>query len=216
MSSYWGHSSGEGKDRKHSFRGQSSRRRADRRASLPCPVRTPSADDRERHGLRRVSQLDAMHLNRLHAAAMAPAPVHVKGREEKEVRPHPRARRVASDENSRKSIIIPASGITTIPELTESFERRLRFRNQKVVSLGDADNVCLLCHEDKRTGTVHELPCSHRVHKEAGKKVEQVRPRSCSSAATCERGKSGDETRKSTEQEDYHVPRRQLSLRRQR
>ena len=54
MSSYWGHSSGEGKDRKHSFRGQSSRRRADRRASLPCPVRTPSADDRERHGLRRV------------------------------------------------------------------------------------------------------------------------------------------------------------------
>ena len=50
----------------------------------------------------------------------------------------------------------------------------------------------------------------------AGKKVEQVRPRSCSSAATCERGKSGDETRKSTEQEDYHVPRRQLSLRRQR
>ena len=78
---------------------------------------------------------------------MAPAPVHVKGREEKEVRPHPRARRVASDENSRKSIIIPASGITTIPELTESFERRLRFRNQKVVSLVNISYLLNIKHQ---------------------------------------------------------------------
>ncbi|XP_062412426.1 leukemia NUP98 fusion partner 1 [Sardina pilchardus] len=148
MSSYWGHDGSRSKERKHSFRGNSARRKADRRASLPCP-----------------SQLDAMHLNRLHAAAMAPAPAHMKGREDKEVRSHPRARRVSSDENSRKSTI-PASGITPIPELAESFEKRLRFRNQKVMSLGDADNVCLLCHEEKRNGQVQELHCSHRFHKE--------------------------------------------------
>ncbi|XP_041913042.1 leukemia NUP98 fusion partner 1 [Alosa sapidissima] len=215
MSSYWGHGGdgggGHSKERKHSFRGNASRHKADRRASLPCP-----------------SQLDAMHLNRIHAAAMAPAPAHMKGREDKEFRSHPRARRVSSDENSRKSNIPEQHPITPIPELAESFERRLRFRNQKVMSLilwlqGDADNVCLLCHEEKRNGQVQELHCSHRFHKEPGRKPEQVRPRSGSSAATCERRKCGDENRKSgeaaisTEQEDYHhVPRRQLSLRRQR
>lgn len=31
---------------------------------------------------------------------------------------------------------------------------------------GDADNICLLCHEDKRNGQVQELHCSHRFHKE--------------------------------------------------
>lgn len=92
------------------------------------------------------SQLDAMHLNKLHAATMAPAPAHIKGKEDKDVRSHPRARRVSSDENSRRSNI-PASGITPIPELTESFERRLRFRNQKVMSLVNiSDHACITHH----------------------------------------------------------------------
>ncbi|KAL2090007.1 hypothetical protein ACEWY4_014695 [Coilia grayii] len=217
MSSYWGHGGGgqqqHAKERKHSFRGPPGRRQADRRASLPCP-----------------SQLDAMHLSRLHAATMAAAPAHLKGREDKDVRLHPRARRVSSDENGRKSSI-PAPNITPIPELAETFEKRLRFRNQKVMSLllwlqGDADNVCLLCHEDKRTGVVQELHCLHGFHKEPAKnlKPDQVRPRSCSMAAACDRRKCGDEKRTSgettttltVEPEDFHLPRRQLSLRRQR
>ncbi|XP_063057619.1 leukemia NUP98 fusion partner 1 [Engraulis encrasicolus] len=155
MSSYWGHGDGKQeqqhhhKERKHSFRTPAGRRQADRRASLPCP-----------------SQLDAMHLSRLHTATMAAAPAHLKtGREDKDTRLHPRARRVSSDENARRSNI-PAPNITTIPELAETFEKRLRFRNQKILSLGDADNICLLCHEDKRTGPVQELHCSHGFHKE--------------------------------------------------
>lgn len=83
------------------------------------------------------SQLDAMKLNRLHAATMAPSPSHVKAREEKgEVRPHQRARRASSDDNSRPKTAIPENRITTIPELTESFERRL--------CLGDKKAACLV------------------------------------------------------------------------
>lgn len=82
------------------------------------------------------SQLDAMKLNRLHAATMAPAPSHIKTREEKgEVRPHQRARRSSSDDNSRPKSAIPENRITTIPELTESFERRLYLRDKKAMSL---------------------------------------------------------------------------------
>ncbi|KAK2889289.1 hypothetical protein Q8A67_014664 [Cirrhinus molitorella] len=119
MSSYWGHGSGEehAKDRKRSFR-RPSRNKADRRASLPC-----------------MSQLEAMRVNHLHANTMAPVPVHLKSREEKEVHAHPRARRVSSDENSRTKVGGPECHISTIPELTECLEKRLRFNNQKVISV---------------------------------------------------------------------------------
>ncbi|XP_044054666.1 leukemia NUP98 fusion partner 1 isoform X2 [Siniperca chuatsi] len=150
MSSYWGHGAeaGHSRDRKRSFR-RPSKTQADRRASLPT-----------------VSQLDAMKLNRLHAAAMAPAPSHVKTREEKgDVRPHQRARRVPSDDNSRPKSAIPENRITTIPELTESFERRLCLCD--AMSMND-DRLCLICHENmqKSGGGVQELHCTHRFHKE--------------------------------------------------
>ncbi|KAJ0032122.1 hypothetical protein NQD34_002203 [Periophthalmus magnuspinnatus] len=66
MSSYWGHGteSGHSRDRKRSFR-RPARSQIDRRGSLPT-----------------VSQLDAMKLNKLHAATMAPSPSHLKTREE--------------------------------------------------------------------------------------------------------------------------------------
>lgn len=82
------------------------------------------------------SQLDAMKLNRLHAATMAPTPSHIKTREEKgEVRPHQRARRSSSDDNSRPKSALSENRITTIPEITESFERRLCLRDKKAMSL---------------------------------------------------------------------------------
>lgn len=81
------------------------------------------------------SQLQAMQVNQLHANSMAPVPVHLKGREEKEVHSHPRARRVSSDENSRTKVGGPECHISTIPELTECLEKRLRLNSQKVKSM---------------------------------------------------------------------------------
>ncbi|XP_039985642.1 leukemia NUP98 fusion partner 1 isoform X2 [Xiphias gladius] len=152
MSSYWGHGAegGNPRDRKRSFR-RPAKTQADRRASLPT-----------------VSQLDAMKLNKLHAATMAPSPSHIKTREEKgEVRPHQRARRASSDDNSRPKSAIPENRITTIPELTESFEKRLCVRDKRTMSLNDNNKLCLICHEDMRmNGGVQELHCTHRFHKE--------------------------------------------------
>lgn len=82
------------------------------------------------------SQLDAMHLNRLHAASMAPTPSHInKGETRGEVRPHQRAHRASSDDNSRPKSAIPENRITTIPELTESFEKRMFLRDKRTMSL---------------------------------------------------------------------------------
>ncbi|KAM9849289.1 leukemia NUP98 fusion partner 1 [Aulostomus maculatus] len=151
MSSYWGHGAEGGHSRKRSFR-RPAKTHTDRRASLPT-----------------MSQLDAMKLNRLHAATMAPAPSHIKSREEKgEVRPHQRARRASSDDNCRPKSAILENRISTIPELTESFEKRLCIRDKRIMSLNDGEKLCLICHEDMRKngGAVQELQCTHRFHKE--------------------------------------------------
>ncbi|XP_048055230.1 leukemia NUP98 fusion partner 1 isoform X2 [Megalobrama amblycephala] len=139
-------------------------------------------------------------------------------REEKEAHSHPRARRVSSDENSRTKVGGPECHITTIPELSECLEKRLRFHNQKAISMGDSDSICLICHEELRNGRggIQELNCSHHFHEETvlTKWPEhRTRPRSGSSAPACERGK---ETPFCPGQEEYRLPRRQLSLRRQR
>ncbi|XP_016337355.1 leukemia NUP98 fusion partner 1-like isoform X3 [Sinocyclocheilus anshuiensis] len=133
------------------------------------------------------------------------------GREEKEVHSHPRARRMSSDENSRTKVVGPECHISTIPELTECLEKRLRFNNQK----GDADSICLICHEElwNGRGGIQELHCGHHFHKEAKWPEHSARPRSGSSAPACERGK---EIPFCPGQEEYRLPRRQLSLRRQR
>ncbi|KAF1386191.1 hypothetical protein PFLUV_G00115590 [Perca fluviatilis] len=166
MSSYWGHGAegGHSRDRKRSFR-RSAKIHGDRRASLPT-----------------VSQLDAMKLNRLHTVTMAATPSHIKMREEKgEVRPHQRTRCTSSDDNSRSKSAIPENRITTIPELTESFQKRLFLRDKRTMSAcglsscrcsprsgaalhlirwasadlgatnGD-DKLCLICYDDMRKG----------------------------------------------------------------
>ncbi|XP_053178314.1 leukemia NUP98 fusion partner 1 [Scomber japonicus] len=205
MSSYWGHGaeSGHSRERKRSFR-RPAKGQADRRGSLPT-----------------VSQLDAMKLNRLHAAAMAPTPSHIKTREEKgEMRPHQRARRSSSDDNSRPKSAIPENRITTIPELAESFERRLYLRDKRA----DDDKLCLICHEDMRKngGTVQELHCTHRFHKEAARRLDQCRPSSSSSeAADCRAKRPSGGRRMSADgpismEKEQHSLRRQLSLRRHR
>ncbi|XP_051561922.1 leukemia NUP98 fusion partner 1 isoform X4 [Myxocyprinus asiaticus] len=137
MSSYWGHGVREehAKERKRSFK-RPSRNKADRRASLPC-----------------MSQLEAMQLNQLHTNNMPPAPIHPKTREEKEVRSHPRARRVSSDENSRARVGGSECHITSIPELSESLEKRLRFHNQKEIPM-------------KGRSGIQELHCAHPFHKQ--------------------------------------------------
>ncbi|XP_051561919.1 leukemia NUP98 fusion partner 1 isoform X1 [Myxocyprinus asiaticus] len=199
MSSYWGHGVREehAKERKRSFK-RPSRNKADRRASLPC-----------------MSQLEAMQLNQLHTNNMPPAPIHPKTREEKEVRSHPRARRVSSDENSRARVGGSECHITSIPELSESLEKRLRFHNQKEIPMGDADCICLICHENLQKGRsgIQELHCAHPFHKQAKWPERSARSRSGSSAAACDRGK---EVPFCPGQEEYSLPRRQLSLRRQR
>ncbi|XP_055797209.1 leukemia NUP98 fusion partner 1 [Salvelinus fontinalis] len=174
-----------------------------------------------------LSQLNVMQLSCLHAAAvdtMAPTPVHMKPLEEKgsEVRNHPRARRASSDGNNRVKSALPEKRITTIPELAESFNRRLRLHNTKVMSTREADSHEAMCNGG---GGVQELQCSHRFHKEVASRPDAGRPRSGSTAGVCDRRKSvtgGEERRSSGEgqfskvQEDYCIPRRQLSLRRQR
>ncbi|XP_039503621.1 leukemia NUP98 fusion partner 1 [Pimephales promelas] len=200
MSSYWGHGEEHDKERKRSFK-RPSRNKTDRRASLPC-----------------MSQLKAMQVNHLHADNMVPAPVHLKTREEKEGRSHPRARRVSSDENSHTKVGGPECHITTIPELSECLEKRLHVHNQKVISMGNADSICLVCHEELRKGRggIQELHCSHHFHKEIGQAKwpeQRPRPRSVSSGPTCELGKG---TPFCPGQEEYRLPCRKLSLRRQR
>uniref|UniRef100_G3PLD4 Leukemia NUP98 fusion partner 1 n=2 Tax=Gasterosteus aculeatus TaxID=69293 RepID=G3PLD4_GASAC len=156
MSSYWGHGA-EG--RRHGERKRSLRRPAaapgDRRASLPT-----------------ASQLDAMRLNHLHAAAMAPGPSHAKPREDRtDARNHQRVRRSDSVDSSHSKPPVPENRISTIPELTESFERRLLLRDDGATSPAHRDKLCLICHEDmKRSGgAAREAHCSHRCHREASR-----------------------------------------------
>ncbi|KAM9483227.1 leukemia NUP98 fusion partner 1 [Clarias gariepinus] len=196
MSSYWGHGGRDDrtKERKRSFQ-RSRPSTYDRRASLPC-----------------TSQLEAMRLKHLMT------PPDLKSHEEvREVRSHPRARRVSSDEYRGNKAAVAESHISTVPELTESFRRMLRSRKHRVPSLNDLGNVCLICREEMcvRAGETRredqELHCSH--HKEVRRLDQGARPRSRSSAAVCENRK---EVAVCSEQEDYQLPCQHRRLRRQR
>ncbi|KAK2858272.1 hypothetical protein Q7C36_006191 [Tachysurus vachellii] len=198
MSSYWGHGGREErtKERKRSFR-RSRQSTCDRRSSLPC-----------------MSQLEAMRLK--HPST----PTHIqRHEEEREIRSHPHARRVSSDEYRGKKAERAESRINTVPELTESFKRMLRFHNRRVPALSNPDNTCLICHEEtcrrgRETGRgAQELHCSHRLHKEVRRLDQGARPRSRSSAAVCE---SRTEGLLCSKQEEYRLPRQRRSLRRQR
>ncbi|XP_046887208.1 E3 ubiquitin-protein ligase SIRP1 [Hypomesus transpacificus] len=139
----------EGEDNADMFDRKSSldppaRPRADRRASLPCPA-----------------QLSAMQLSRLYNATKPPTPV----------RGHIRTRISSCEDSCPARPACPErrpSVITTIPEVAELPERKTRFRRRNVMSLSDADRVCLICHDDLNKGAsgIEELHCSHSFHSE--------------------------------------------------
>ncbi|KAK5870395.1 hypothetical protein PBY51_025034 [Eleginops maclovinus] len=211
MSSYWGHGAEAGKtrDRRSSFK--RIKTPGDRRASLPT-----------------VSQLDAMH--RIHAAAISSSSGHGKSREEKgevrgeikgEVRQHQRARRASSDDNTRSKTPVPENRISTIPELTEYFERRLQLRDTRSEAPDDEDRLCPLCQEEMLRSGEKSLVCKHRCPKEGSYRGEQCRPHSGSEATACQVTRPSEERRRSEDgqissQREPHTFCRKLSLRRHR
>ncbi|XP_041936531.1 uncharacterized protein si:ch211-207l14.1 isoform X2 [Alosa sapidissima] len=98
---------------------------ANRRASLPCPA-----------------TLNAMQLQHLHNATMAPNPASHSTRKEGELRQHYRACHaginggdVCPKANSTPERERRAPAIPTIPEVTETPEKKTRFRGRNVMSL---------------------------------------------------------------------------------
>lgn len=82
--------------------------------------------------------MEAMQLKRRHSGGTSSAPVHPKNHKEKEVRPHPHARRVASDEYAQAQREGTENHWNNVPELSESFQRVLRLRNHRIMSLVSA------------------------------------------------------------------------------
>ncbi|KAK7144335.1 hypothetical protein R3I94_010678 [Phoxinus phoxinus] len=131
-----------------------SRSMASRRASLPCPA-----------------QLNAMHLSRLHSATVAPSPAHLSHLlQSGEARPCSRSSHVGNSEAGTQTKGSACErrphAIPTIPEVHEPLERKARFRSRNVMSLSDADSLCLICHDNLRKGGggIRELHCSHSFH----------------------------------------------------
>ncbi|XP_062270997.1 uncharacterized protein LOC133976814 [Scomber scombrus] len=122
------------------------RLRTERRASLPCPA-----------------TLSSMQLSRLHSSTRAPVTARVLLRASSARRLLPSSQEPISPPTlERRRSLIP-----TIPEVTAP-ERRGLFRRRNVMSMSDADSVCLICHNDlnRGTGGTRELQCTHTFHKE--------------------------------------------------
>ncbi|XP_056315495.1 E3 ubiquitin-protein ligase arkadia-A [Danio aesculapii] len=133
-----------------------SRSLASRRASLPCPA-----------------QLKAMHLSRMHSAAVIPSPAFLSHcLQSSAARPCSRFSHVGKNEetaHTKSSLYVrQPHTISTIPEVHEPLERKARFRSRNVMSMSDADSLCLICHGDlrKEGGVIRELHCSHSFHSE--------------------------------------------------
>lgn len=130
-----------------------SRSLASRRSSLPCPA-----------------QLNAMHLSHLHAATMAHSPAYLCHQlESSETRPSSRSSHDSSNEEGAQAKTGTSDRrAPAIPTICEPLERKARFRSRNVMSLSDADNLCLICHDDLRKGRgpIRELHCSHSFHSE--------------------------------------------------
>ncbi|KAM7365836.1 hypothetical protein PAMP_016738 [Pampus punctatissimus] len=120
----------------------------DRRASLPCPA-----------------TLLSMQLSRLHLSTGAPVTARVMLRASscRRLLPSPQeAIANPAPAPQRRPSLVP-----TIPEAMAS-ERRGQFRRRNVMSMSDADSVCLICHNDlnRGAGGTRELQCTHTFHKE--------------------------------------------------
>ncbi|KAE8621894.1 hypothetical protein XENTR_v10005020 [Xenopus tropicalis] len=171
MSSFWGHSGVEDAERyERNARRRQSRALSERRASLPCPA-----------------QLSAMRATRFQSVTKAPSPVYLKGG--KEIREdhvrnhnsHMKISKVSSVDGSLPDSHGHKKRSNSIQEFSESFEKQLRFRSERSTSLGEHsvtrrnssckekdedEDPCVICHEDLHTGSIWQLHCMHRFHKE--------------------------------------------------
>ncbi|XP_072306769.1 uncharacterized protein [Eucyclogobius newberryi] len=146
--------------------------RMGRRASLPSP-----------------SILSSMTLSRLHVSTAAPvtAKLLLRRSSSRRLLPSPQEVPPPPAERERRSSLALLHGPPTIPERPapqpdwESnpqpkqspnkpniLEKKGHFRRRNVMSLSDADSVCLICHNELKHGTggTRELQCSHSFHKE--------------------------------------------------
>ncbi|KAJ0004630.1 hypothetical protein NQD34_010844 [Periophthalmus magnuspinnatus] len=140
------------------------------RASLPCP-----------------STLSSMTLSRLHVSTAAPvtAKLLLRRSSSRRLLPSPQEVPPPPGERERRSSLALIHAPPTIqerpapldrvsiPQPKQSserpslLERRGHFRRRNVMSLSDADSVCLICHNDLKHGTgTRELQCAHSFHKE--------------------------------------------------
>ncbi|XP_063812306.1 leukemia NUP98 fusion partner 1 [Pseudophryne corroboree] len=171
MSSYWGHKGiGENEKDGRSHKKRQSSALSERRASLPCPA-----------------QLSAMHVTRFHLVSKAPSPVYLKGyketRDDKDNKcnNHTKISKVSSVDASVPESKEQKKRSNSIQEFSELFEKQLRFKTKRSTSLGEhsiprrnsssrekdeEEDPCVICHDDLHTGSIWELHCMHRFHKE--------------------------------------------------
>ncbi|XP_077434636.1 uncharacterized protein LOC144059418 isoform X2 [Vanacampus margaritifer] len=119
-----------------------------RRSSLPC-----------------LSTLTTMQLARLHSCTRAPvtAKTLLRSSSSRRLLPSQQEGGPCSPATERRPSLIP-----TIPEVITTPERKGQFRRRNVMSLSDADRMCLICHNDlnRGSGGVRELQCTHTFHRE--------------------------------------------------
>ncbi|XP_067357273.1 uncharacterized protein si:ch211-207l14.1 [Channa argus] len=119
--------------------------RTDRRASLP--------------GL---STLSSMQLFHLRSSTQAPVTARALLRRSSSRRLLSSAQEVPASPLERRPYLVP-----TIPELQPP-EGQAQFRRRNVMSLSDADRVCLICHNNlkREAGSTRQLQCTHTFHRE--------------------------------------------------
>ncbi|XP_053167348.1 leukemia NUP98 fusion partner 1 isoform X2 [Hemicordylus capensis] len=123
MSSFWGHSVTDEKEKEsRAYRKPQTRSSGERRASLPA-------------------KLSSIHMTRLHASTKIPLSGHLKDckelQEDQDTKCHchMKACKKSSNGNASHATSGPNSRSNSIQEFSESFERQLHFKNKRSVSL---------------------------------------------------------------------------------
>ncbi|KAM9830714.1 uncharacterized protein si:ch211-207l14.1 isoform X1 [Syngnathus typhle] len=135
--------------------------RAESRTSLESAARLQT---KRRSSLPCLATLTTVQLARLHSCTRAPVTAKTLLRRSS-------SRRLLPSQQEGASCAPAAEGrpslIPTIPE-TIAPEKKSQFRRRNVMSLSDADSMCLICHHDlnRGAGGVRELQCTHTFHKE--------------------------------------------------
>ncbi|XP_074839639.1 leukemia NUP98 fusion partner 1 [Carettochelys insculpta] len=149
MSSFWGHSLIDEKEKGgRGHRKRQTRPFSERRASLPA-------------------KLSSIHVTRLHASTKTPSSGHLRGCKEFQegqdgkCHCHMKACKISSPEGSGSN-----SRSNSIQEFSESFEKQLHFKCKRSVSLDEDSDLCVICHDDLKTGSIIILHCMHSFHKE--------------------------------------------------